>query len=242
MATLENLDTSTVGVIAYWNALNHGLSSVDPTEVLDSTQVETFNVADNGVEGDVTALNTNLTFKYRVKTDGWFIIYTTRTTPNYYDTVYNWRSQNAGAQLPESKHSHIIQELFTQLSNSGDGTFNHTDVSLYHYEFESATNFRFIKEHAGSSTVLDGGIAYTSGTSRFYHFIMAWCRDPGVGGTAAVYFPAGNQIAQPQSSNGTATGTDDVLGNNLMPNSDTFVSHDSDGGGPETAYHFIVEG
>jgi len=87
MADLPDLDTSSTGYVAYWNAIDNGASEIDPTEVTSEPAVMSYTLYDNGLEGTydlsyhISDLPTDHTptATFRVKTDGWFAVYLDRT-------------------------------------------------------------------------------------------------------------------------------------------------------------------
>jgi hypothetical protein len=92
MGKLPDLDTSNVGFLAYWNAIDQGgVSDIDPSEVTSASNVTGYTLYDNGIEGtinltkyatwpydyplwdfaDITLREAN----FRAKEDGWVIVW-----------------------------------------------------------------------------------------------------------------------------------------------------------------------
>ena len=204
MAVLPDLDTTNIGVIAYWNASNHGVSSIDPREILDYNDVYTYQQYDNGIDGTLrkerynegsgeNVLNygndTNeagpetIYLNFRIKSDGWILVWTDRTNEfgidwfsnntleytGYYDILDDWShiarangnnyvilEDNEPEMLPISSLSNKIQDLQNKLSNSGSITFTHSDVGYYCYEYPNANRMSVVTEYYGNN----GDVSY----------------------------------------------------------------------------------
>lgn len=239
MADLPDLDTSVIGFIAFWNALDHGVADIDPTEVLDYAEIETFEQFDNGVQG---TLSHNMsgkirTYRWRVKDDGWFIVWIDRTNQfatqqgdadnldGYYD-IYHWSNPGGNPPaLPRTGLSDEINALRQRLSNSGSITFNHADVGYFNYEFDTATRFAVAsiqRQSKGGPSVFPG-IAYADGTTRFYHAATG-----AVAELARVEFPDGNTLINRFNSQSFGVGVVDVLTDGHMPNAGEYVEGELD--------------
>jgi len=115
MAELPDIDTSSTSFIAYWNALDNGAVDIAPTEVTSQNGVIDYTLYDNGVEGSFDLVYTSNRFlnesksdvipaTFRVKTDGWIIVYLDQTenyggpitmspdyqTPRYTEGIGGW--------------------------------------------------------------------------------------------------------------------------------------------------------
>lgn len=150
MATLPDLDTSQVSNLAYWNVISDGGLAADllaPDEVLSSASVSNTIVYDNGVSGDYTLSNGRVA-KFRVKSDGWFVVYIDRTLdrglnlPSRPEGPYDIIGWNEGGininPLSQNQLERAINDLFTELSESGGATYNSPDVGLFNYRYPSA--------------------------------------------------------------------------------------------------------
>lgn len=162
MADLPDLDTSNISGIAYWNAIDDGgVSDISPDEVLSSGRIISSEYYDNGVQGEIdindkSNLNTTITGKFRVKGDGWFVVWLTRgdnfstndasgstESVNMPDSVKGWwNMEPAWATLGYGSDdsyadsnglSRAINYLQSELSNSGSISFSHSDVGNYNY-------------------------------------------------------------------------------------------------------------
>jgi len=196
MATLPDLDTSQIGFIAYWNALDHGVSEIDPTEVLTATIVKTYEQYDNGVQGvaEYMAGGMKLEAYFRVKSDGWFVVWTPRysvpepdqkdvegskwyesaTDPDgYYNLLIRWHcgdNRDIAPNISTDCCERIIYNLASELSNFGAITYDSGDVGRFSYTFSQATSLYFDKNGGawGNSKTINGGISYTTGTEIYY--------------------------------------------------------------------------
>lgn len=185
MADLADLVTTDIGIIAFWNALDHrvapGVGDVTPADcagVFDS-----YTTYDNGIEG-YKALGSGRYFHARVKTDGWIIAWIDRTNlfgyPNllaasfgetgyrgYYDILYNWQAHSASISTTQTTLVYFIDLLYTALSNAADFTFDNDAVGHYCYEFPLASALTLL-DISVNATSQEGTILYNTGTT-IYH-------------------------------------------------------------------------
>lgn len=238
MANLPDLDTLNIGVIGFWNFLDHSTdTSLDPTEVLDHANIETWETYDNGVEGTMRpTIHGHRSWSFRVKADGWFIVYMDRTnvhqqTANappttYVDLIDDWPNGN-NAGYPASAFTSDINSLRQQLSNSGTATFNDGDVGHHSYEFPNADTWTQMFENIGSAASFNGGLSYDASATRHYHCVGARTK----AGTAASSYCSsdakfeGLRISFSDEGDGVKFGTRDVLAQNLMPSSNTVYTN-----------------
>lgn len=264
MAVLPDLDTTNVGVLCYWNATNHGVSEIDPMDVIDYNDVHSYTQYDNGVEGELNIQRVDyvdndsgvnqVIFNFRVKSDGWILVWTgnenqfgknwkANGTENYqgwFDVVHNWANHytesvddtsyhygTAPSSFPTTTLSVEISNLKDKLSNSGSITFNHSDVGYYCYEYPNANRMAMAFENKDTDTggtTIEGGISYTSDTTRHHHSVAA------VGGADEFsdFFLSppwvrfnGEDIINNNGSQEPEFGSVDVLTKGLMPNAST---------------------
>lgn len=193
MANLSDLDTSNIGWIAYWNATEHGVTEINPTEVLANPNVQSYTQYDNGVEGVIRMTRADggyVDVNFRVKGDGWFITWLPRYTapetdiidvlnnwnnasdPNgYYNLIWDWTQETANISTTQTLLERAIQSLASYLSNWSAITYAETDVGHYNYDFGNATAvFLDSEQESAANTILyfDGGISFTSGVSLYY--------------------------------------------------------------------------
>lgn len=226
MANLPDLDTTSIGFIAYWNAIDQGgLSSVDPDEVLSASSIDNYTLYDNGVEGVYTgATGRNLNF--RVKTDGWFVAYfdrtadyTTNTTnlSNHrgpWDVANDWTSGTS--EIDTNTLERAINDLSSQLSSSP--SYNKTDVGLYDYERPNVTTVTVLSATASDDTgSYSFGFSYTSGTTRALHALVG--RGTVYDGTnnrdsfGKVISPGSTAVVDAEANGSVSWGSYDLLGN-----------------------------
>lgn len=132
MATLPDLDTTQASFVAYWNALDHGVNSIDPEEVVSSGNVAQSTMYDNGVIVEYSGSPAN-NFKVRVKSDGWFVAYLSREENYGENDFFGPYEVMSGGTIEPSSLSDAINNLQSQLPNSGDIVFSASDVGLYDY-------------------------------------------------------------------------------------------------------------
>ena len=234
MANMSDLDTTGIGIIAFWNALDHrvvpGVGDVDPTDCI--AIFSSYDVYDNGIEG-YKALGSGRYFHARVKSDGWMVAWIDRTNtfayPNkaaadfgedahkgYYDILWNWFS---GTQISntETTLSYLVSQLYDQLSNKDSFTFSALDVGHYSYEYSSASVLTAISLGCGHASKT-GNVQYTSGTTLYYAAVTGkgyggGCETP----NAQVSFK-GHSLVSHGVLFATYYGVADLLAEGWMPN------------------------
>jgi hypothetical protein len=224
MADLPDIDTSTVGFIAYWNALDHGVNDIDPSEVTSDSDIVSYTIYDNGLEGTYrpSYMDASRDFTFRVKEDGWFITYLDRrnefgqsTTKadveGYWDLPHDATDEYSPSDIQQNTLERAIYNLHRELSNSGSITYSNADVGLYNYEFSTSTTVTLFSYADSNSSTNNLGITYTSDTTRNWH--VAW----GSGRTARTASWEGTTVLDSNNSYGAL----DILANALMPNSGT---------------------
>ena len=228
MANMSDLDTTGIGIIAFWNALDHwvgsGTNEIDPTDCIGV--FDSYDVYDNGIEG-YKALGSGRYFHARVKSDGWMVAWIDRTNTffyptkplsdfgesgrkGYYDILWDWAEDAANISSTQTTLSYLISLLYNALSNKTDFSYASADVGHYCYEFPDANVMTLI----GNSCECTGTIQYTNGTILHY----AVCAGSGWGYSddhAVVKF-AGNTLLD--TGPGSMCGVADILAENWMPN------------------------
>lgn len=172
MVTLPDLNTRYVRQIGYWNALDHGASTIFPNQVLTYENIENWEAYDNGIEGSI---NRHPALRYRVKTDGWMVVYYDvtygDTLPEEFLTSFD---ANSLPDLTQTVLSEEINSLRQELSNSGEMAFNHTDVGLFNYKYPDMNHYRVMHSDAdqyyGSAT--DGEYAFNPASPGPYHYVI----------------------------------------------------------------------
>lgn len=225
MSDLPDLDTSQVSYISYWNVIDDGgVSSFDPSDVLTDGNIQEYTLYDNGIHIDRYSTGWR-EIQARVKSDGWFIAYLDRTNDPENEEIGPWEILDLSSNPDPSRLATetTIQSLQSNLSNSGNVTFNYSDVSLYNYEYPDASNLTiFFKANFGPSE--SNEFSYTSGTT----IKEAYARADD--GTMAIEGYELNNIR-------------DLLADNIIPNADTFYAVENTSGtydrGPD-AYVMIL--
>jgi len=209
MATLPDLNTGSIGFIAYWNVEDQGGldgSQWDVDEVLSDGRINNYTLYDNGVEGSYTFPN-GRDGSFRVKNDGWFITYIDRSNPGEgatatqnpdnargeWDIAHDWTSTGTISGVNSNTMARGINSLQNNLVNSNGITFNWGDVGLYHYGYaaDGATNVTLLCDRAransgsyNTSTDTDlGSFIYTSDTTMH----AAYSAASGNGASGAMY-------------------------------------------------------
>lgn len=203
---LPDLSTSNISWLGYWNFLDNGGSSIDPLEV--ASALNSYDEYSNGIEGvyEYTGFSNteNKLLNVRVKDDGWFVVWlptgsdeaqpAARFSPlevsGEYDIVDDWTNWNSMPDLNSTMHSIVIQNLYGNLSNSGEATFNHGDVGHHHYQHPDATTFTMLSLQSSNANT-----SHTFTTSANITIYWAWALAAVVNdefSTAQTYF-ANNQ-------------------------------------------------
>jgi len=202
MADLSDLDTTQIGIIAFWNALDHravpGIGDVDPTDCI--AIFDSYDVYDNGIEG-YKALGSGKYFHARVKTDGWIVAWIDRTNtfayPNksaadfgegahsgYYDILYNWSTSSTNISTTYTTLSYLLSLLYAALSNSADFTFTASNVGHYCYSHPLASVLTLMDIRLPELPVSEskeGYVQYATGTTLYYAAATGLAQSTGTG-------------------------------------------------------------
>lgn len=236
MVSMPGLDTSEVGIVAFWNAIfQGGVSSIDPKEQAVKDWFDTYNEYDNGLEGIKTQGYANLEgvdFNVRIKDDGWIVAWTDRTNnyykkirsrdqetfmKGYYDILRDWTDYKSNINPDQHVLAYLINSLASQLSNWGDMTWDWADVMIYCYEYPEATSMTQVSLQVQKGEK-SGSVAYTSGTTRYYHAAVGSTRGedpyPGVSSFAGIELTR-------VTDDIPMCGAMDVIAEEAMPNPNT---------------------
>ena len=255
MSPLPDLDTMAIGPIVFWNFLdNSSDAELDPTEVLDHGDINSWETYDNGVEGTMWNPTSNRNCNFRVKADGWFITWFDRTNEyiqhtgtgnppsGYWDVLYNLRSHGGGTNpLPDTTLGERINSLRQRLSNSSSATFSHSDTGMYCYEFPNANTFTMAYEQHSRTGgnynryAFDGGMSYSSNVTRFYHSVFGSGYSDN--GNVDSNFAGIKLFNTPEY--GSECGSIDAISNNLMPSAGTVYNNH---GGVDGSYYNHAHG
>jgi len=195
VANLPDLDTEEIGIIAFWNATQHGVSSIDPTDVLSNPNIISYTQYDNGIDGVISIARhdgSKVNVNFRVKGDGWFITWFPRysvpesdeidivdawsnaTEPDgYYNLLWDWTDEGNNITPTQSILERAIYDLAQYLSNWSAITYSESDVGHYSYHFSEAIGIYQDSEReeclsSGTTKYFSGGLSYTSGLSLYY--------------------------------------------------------------------------
>lgn len=183
MAELDDLDTSSIGFLAFWNIEDDGgIGSSDWTvdEVTTDGNIVSTTTYDNGIEGEYNFPNG--THYFRVKSDGWFIAWTDDSgslidtdhqgsPPNgEFDALNNWAEQNSVSnQGDQNSCAWAINNLWREIGNSGLVSWAYADVGFYNYNYgpDGATTTTILSQggSSGGSGNISSSFLYTSGTN-----------------------------------------------------------------------------
>lgn len=257
MADLSDIDTTNVGFIGYWNAIDQGgVSSIDPSEVTSWGNITSYTLYDNGIEGKAeirVGTHTDAGDRYRevhfrVKNDGWVVAWLDRefdpaTNTGPWDILKGWATQYSVSNISANTLETAIEQMKNQFSNSGSMTYTRGDVGLYNYNYSSATTVTNLRWDAGNpGGTLTAEFSYTSGTTRHLQVLTgAIGSDGGNGGD----MHAGSTTSDPKFCGTGSFGVYDALGNGIYPNSGTVygVTYNFTGNGgyePSVAHENLI--
>lgn len=247
MSDLPDLDTTQIGFIAYYNAIDQGgVSSITPDEVLSSSLITSQTLYDNGVEGTFELPNTQgraaqgREGTFRVKNDGFIVTFIDRTNDftqktgspvrGYWDMAVNINkaSGDTGKVVPSIGPSTLEQGLNSlrqELSNSPSMDFSFADVGVYNYEFPGATTLTVLGDGIdASATSASPAFSYTSSTSLDYvaaHSAIHFQADR----SSSANFEGVTLAAGSATSPSSEYGAVDALSQGLVPSSGTEYNH-----------------
>lgn len=253
MAELPDLDTTEVGILGYWNALDDGAEEVDPTEVVDWDRLSTYGQYDNGVVGSAMGESTVVfqdeswdwrEVNFRVKTDGWILAWLDRTNEfakdlkrgddekpsGYYDLIYPWTyPRQDDIRLPESTLSHVISRL-GELTTPNEHTPD--EVGYYSYEYPDADQITTVTQYeteleTDAELELVSGVGYADGSTRHYHAVVGSTTD-GDGDDGSYGFDlsyAGEEFVSRPSDTYFKYGCMDALAENLVPDDEVLYDN-----------------
>ncbi|AHG00826.1 hypothetical protein HALLA_09580 [Halostagnicola larsenii XH-48] len=171
MATLPDIDDSAVSIMAWWNALEAGATSIDPVDAIDYQPIDSWEPYDNGVTGQLTDSIGGNTIHFRVKTDGWVVVWIETDDPIDEDRILKDRDNFSTGPRPV-RHNRLkdhIENIREQLGNPGE--FVASDVGLYFYDYPDATHLGLWKlDNTNDSATQTAAVSLTD-TSELHNLI-----------------------------------------------------------------------
>lgn len=201
MSDLPDLNTDSIGFIAYFNIVDDGnlSQSFDITEILNSGNVSTSELYDNGVEGTYNDAN-GTTINFRGKDDGWVITWRGRDGVDQpqqnspprgkWDFVRDWSDPlNNTPSISTNTLERAINDLVSQLSVSSSISYSSSKVGLYNYEFPDATTATLleVQRYDGNNNDYDvtSGITFTPDTTLYDHWGLVGIENDGSGSNSS---------------------------------------------------------
>jgi len=182
--TLPGLDTAGISVLAFWNHLDNGGTSIDPATA--SNAFDTYEEYSNGIEGTISVTYTSIgarTFRARVKDDGWIICWLDDTeTYNIqvsrsnarpdctgpWDMMNDWTAARTNVSPNQDFLFQTISSIKSALSSSGESTLSRSDVGYWNYLAPDATNFT---QTGKSAQTADFEVTPTSSTTLHEYYV-----------------------------------------------------------------------
>lgn len=209
MSDLPDIDTDAAGLCAFWNAIEQStVDSIDPSDVTSDGRVQSQTIYDNGIEGEYLLANNygGHNCYYRVKTDGWIVVYLesedqadygkdNNNTHGQFDASDGWGgidNSSSGRNYLEKSVESLAKEL-SDWSTIGN-YYNTSDVGMYSFDWTGANGVTLFSEAVKTiddSATSNLGLIPTSGTT-VHHFSVVGGTD-GWGGGPTVSFE-GNDV------------------------------------------------
>lgn len=247
MATLPDLDTSDLGFIAWWNAIDDGgVNSIEVSEILTNGRIEEYTLYDNGVIGTFDPWNGRET-TFRVKDDGWFVAYFDDTEEyfewsggsgnpshaesprGHRDIAHNWLVATDNSDFLHHTLGRVIFSLAGHLENSGDLTTESEDVGTYNYVFPDAEFYTGFSSswnrHWGSSGTRSDSFLYTEGTDIIHAEAFTSINDSGSEDGRATFENETYLEAGWANAGAGALDLDPSGPENMIPNHSTEYTH-----------------
>lgn len=235
MADLPDLNTSDIGYIAYWNAIDQGgVPSIDPSTALSDSGIVDYTLYDNGWEATYNAQHGQVTV--RVKTDGWIVAYQNRSTERdefardvgtvqrgSWDVIRGWAGGHQG-DLVQNQLERVVQSVASNLDKWDSISYASADVGLYNYEFPGATSTLLSQSvySTGPDDTASPGFLYTTDTDIKYAVAVAASDADGNSWENGDAIFEGVTLLQFGDWDGHRFfGTYDLLANGAIPNADT---------------------
>lgn len=187
MATLPDLPTSRVGVVAYYNLSDNGSISYDLQNLTELGSVGSYQQYDNGVIGTYEidfSLRSSRFLNFRAKTDGWVVVWIddeesfygfADANNSYNRNIIDFFGDWPGDGINSLGNYHCI-DVVGDLATAADSSlnFSNEDVSIYSYSYPDSTNIvTFGSSDAGG----DKTFSYTSTIDRKFEVLCGGKED-----------------------------------------------------------------
>jgi hypothetical protein len=232
MSTLPDLSTQDPGLVAFWNAIEQSTEdSINPADVTSDGNVLTQTIYDNGIEGeyDIPHNTGGHNCYYRVKTDGWIIVYlesedqanygkNNSNTHGQFDVVDKWSDVNNNSTPGRNWLEISVESLGSELSNWStiSNYYNTSDVGIYSFDWPNANGVTIFSEKdegkLGNTATVDIGMIPTQGTT-VHHFSIVG--DTHTEGGAHIKFE-GNDLVKDHKGSGSRNMLP-LLGGSMTP-------------------------
>lgn len=240
MADLPDLDTTPIGYLVYWNAMNHGVGSIDPEDVLSDGNINSYTLYDNGVQIDDYTSPNGDSITARVKSDGWFVVWrdhsesfgTNQSSPprGHWDIWNDWSYADGGSlNIDQNTLERPLNSLASQLGNFGSITYNTSDVGLYNYTFTDATTLTAMGYHSSNKGEQSHDLSYTSGVELKSAVIAGSAKGDTLADTYVRF--EGLAVAEDLSNDVYRYGSIDLIAEGVIPNDSTTYSMTTNSGG-----------
>jgi len=240
MSVLPDLDTDSVGYIAYWNIIDDGgaVSSFTISDVLNYDGIVSSTAYDNGFTGEIelTENESSKTGYFRVKSDGWFSVYidrgisiaTDESNVNNIEGPFDFSKWNdtRNPEKPDSITNCLSEEINNLQSEVPEATtFSHSDVGLYNYITDATAVTLLSDKSDGLTGSGPWDFSYTESTNILSCYAThAW--EPSDNRSISSSFEGVSLIDSGGSNRSTSYyGVIDCLSNNLVSDSGVGYGH-----------------
>jgi len=236
----SDIDTTTVGIIAFWNGIDQGganSDNFDPEDITGMSQVNSYELYDNAV--DVTDYQpsnaTHRTFRARVKSDGWIVAW--MNTDNVFATesdksnTYGYWDMSASYYRKKAK-SIDNNTLWNVVNNirgamSASMSISKSEVGYYYYPDENATNFTLMNlgdNDNDGATNATPEFSYTASTTLYHLSAFGSGNEQGSEGDEDYYvqFENTNIVNSNPNSYLNQEGAYDLIGNHNVQSGTTY--------------------
>lgn len=139
MASLPDINLDNVGHIAWWNALDHDASFLDPDDLTAYSGIADYEIYQNGIVGTLERDNR---LRFRAKTDGWIVVYydvTVSGRPEDYAFVPDFLQ--GAVDIYENVLAQELNSLRENAANSSKMVFSYEDVGFGDYRDDAPARY-----------------------------------------------------------------------------------------------------